>query len=78
MDSNKTNVSNYSLELESTVVDNRPSNLNLGEITLNQLEIAKKQFCAEYKANNWALSGCQDIPYANDSNLWEKVDSSWL
>ncbi len=78
LDSNKTNVSNYSLELESTVVDNRPSNLNLGEITLNQLESAKKQFCAEYKANNWALSGCQDIPYANDSNLWEKVDSSWL
>ncbi len=78
LDYNKIDVSIFSLELESTVADNTSSNFNPAKITLNQLENAKKEFCAEYKGNNWALSGCQDIPYANDLNLWEKVDSSWL
>lgn len=48
-----------------------------GKITLERLEIAIQQFCAEYKGDNWGLAGRKDIPYANDHELWTKVDSSW-
>lgn len=49
----------------------------LGQITLEQIEKATQQFCNEYKGNNWALADRQDIPFANDPKLWEKVDASW-
>ncbi len=48
-----------------------------GKITLNKLEIAMQEFCDEYKGENWALVKREDIPYANNLSLWEKVDSSW-
>lgn len=49
----------------------------LGEITLTQVEKALEQFCAEYQGSNWALSTREDIPFANDSSLWMKVDAAW-
>ena len=49
----------------------------VGEITLPQLEEALAAFCAEYKGANWALSTREDIPFANDSSLWMKVDAVW-
>lgn len=49
----------------------------VGEITLTQVEKALTKFCAEYKGANWALSTCEDIPFANDSLLWMKVDAAW-
>lgn len=54
-----------------------PSFGNLGQITLNQLETAIDKYCREYKGENWALSGQSDIPFANDHQLWAKVDNSW-
>jgi hypothetical protein len=50
---------------------------SLGQITLNQLEIAIDKYCREYKGDNWALSNQTDIPFANDFQLWAKVDNSW-
>jgi hypothetical protein len=50
---------------------------NLGQITLNQLETAIDNYCREYKGENWLLSNQTDIPFANDSQLWTKVDNSW-
>lgn len=49
----------------------------LGKITLERLEIAIQKFCAEYKGQNWRLAGRKDIPYANDGDLWTKVDEEW-
>lgn len=49
----------------------------MGEITLEKLEIAMKQFCEEYKGDNWALAFRKDIPYANDQVLWNDVDQTW-
>lgn len=47
------------------------------KITLKKLEMAIQKFCLEYKGHNWDLSERMDIPYANDSNLWNKVDLLW-
>ena len=51
---------------------------SLGLITLNQLETAIEKYCSEYKGENWALANQTDIPFANDLELWAKVDSCWL
>ena len=61
-----------------TQVNPLPASLsgNLGKITLEQLEItAIKQFCSEYKGENWGLYRRKDIPYANDQRLWAKVEA---
>lgn len=47
------------------------------KITVKKLKQATKKFCLEYKRNNWKFSKCSDIPYANDSYLWDQVDRSW-
>nr|YP_009629537.1 hypothetical protein [Chlorococcum tatrense]AYQ94321.1 hypothetical protein [Chlorococcum tatrense] len=46
-----------------------------GKITLDVLEAAIKAYCNEYKGENWALSARKDILFANDQELWEKVDA---
>lgn len=50
---------------------------NVGKVTLESLENAIEKFSAEYKGENWALACQNDIPYANDRDLWAKVDRTW-
>ena len=33
--------------------------------------------CAATKGANWALANCSDIPFANDAQLWGKVENTW-
>jgi hypothetical protein len=63
--------------VHSSLKPSDPSFGNLGQITLNQLEKAIDKYCREYKGENWALSNRTDILFANDPQLWAKVDNSW-
>jgi hypothetical protein len=54
-----------------------PSYGELEGITLQKLETALEQFSLEYKGKNWALWYREDIPYANNTLLWQKVDQTW-
>lgn len=50
----------------------------IGEIQCNHLETAIESFCQEYKGDNWVFANRNDILFANNPELWEKVDNSWL
>jgi hypothetical protein len=66
------------MELEHRSINPPDSRFgNLEKITLERLEMAIQKFCAEYKSDNWGLAGREGIPYANDHDLWTKVDASW-
>jgi hypothetical protein len=49
----------------------------IGEINLVQIELTIQSFSAEYKGEKWGLAHRKDIPFANDSELWAKVDNVW-
>lgn len=72
------NVLNKKITLEHGSINPSDSRFGtLGKITLERLEICIQKFCAEYKGENWRLAERKDIPYANDGNLWTKVDEEW-
>jgi len=50
----------------------------VGSLTLEQLDLATQKFCLEYQGANWMLSTRQDILFANNPELWAKVENSWL
>lgn len=58
--------------------EEKSNSVVVGQITLKSLEIAISKFSAEYKGENWALAKRNDIPNANNSVLWAKVDHTWL
>jgi len=65
------------VDYSSTVPKSADADI-VGQITLELLKKATEEFSAEYKGNNWALAGRNDIFNANNSDLWAKVDNSWL
>jgi hypothetical protein len=46
-------------------------------ITYEKLETAMHNYCQEFKGANWALANDKEIPFANDKDLWAKVDATW-
>jgi hypothetical protein len=48
----------------------------LGKIDLDTLEQVKQAYIKEYKSSNWALANDKTIPFANDIDLWTKVEGS--
>lgn len=41
----------------------------------DDLETAIEKYCRESKGENWVLADRTDIPFANDTKLWDKVDA---
>ena len=67
---------NKKMETEHSLLNKSNSSYgSLGEINLNTLEKAKEEYVKEYKGSNWALANDINIPFANDTNLWNKVDN---
>ena len=64
-------------DIHSKLKPEDPSYGALGQITLKQLEIAIDKYCSEYKGENWVLANQTNIPFANDPELWAKVDNCW-
>lgn len=52
-------------------------NGEVGKITLETLEKAITKYYAEYVRDNWTLSSRKDIFYANNIELWNKVENTW-
>lgn len=73
--SNYVNLLNKKLEADYNKL--KKPDTTLEKITLEKLEIALEKYCNEYKAEKWALSKREDIPFANDTQLWAKVDQTW-
>lgn len=71
------NVLNQTLKTKYETVELNSNNC-IGEINCNHLEKAIENFCKEYKGDNWAFANRNDILFANNLELWEKVDNSWL
>ncbi len=69
---------NKQIEKEYTIfVKKNPKNTLWKPITLQNTFSAYEKFCAEYKADNWAMAENPDIPFANNPELWTKVENSW-
>lgn len=64
-------------DVHSKLKPEDPSYGDLGQITLKLLETAIDKYCSEYKGANWVLASQTDIPFANDLELWAKVDNCW-
>lgn len=46
-------------------------------ITYEKVERAMHNYCQEFKGASWALANDKEIPFANDKDLWAKVDATW-
>jgi hypothetical protein len=76
------NKTSYVRELNNLLIKNFQEKGNKetevpGQITLQLLQQAMEEYCAEYKGNNWFHANSQSIPFANDTSLWQKVENSW-
>lgn len=64
-------------EHEIFVKKNPQKNTLWKPITLDKTIHALEKFCAEYKGENWAMAENSEIPFANNPELWRKVENSW-
>lgn len=77
-DSRYVNVLNQKIEKDYYLFQERTQSSSLLKyITLETLKIAIQKYCLEYKGQNWALSSRPDISFANNTDLWKKVDYNW-
>lgn len=77
-DSQYVNELNKKIETDSFLFQKTLKLTNrLDFITLEKLQIAIEKYCLEYKGKNWAFSSQEDLPFANNTSLWQKVDDCW-
>lgn len=73
------NCLNQKMASEHAKVDSSSSSFGeLGKLTLETLEEATKKYYAEYVGKNWALYLRKDIFNANNTELWKKVENTWV
>lgn len=64
-------------ELSKLSSGQKKENAIVGKITLESVKSSIKAFCDSYKGENWVFATKEGIPFANDRDLWDKVDNSW-